>query len=174
VPVLEKNIKEIPKQLFSLYSIIWLALGIKIDRTIHSLSLINQSIFFISEENIYEKKYKEEFTMPRTGQSPITANNQYIANGITISPAVPTAGESIRVIYDGLLAAKGASDILAHVGFGDKWENVFDYRMVKTVGGFEATVQIANNANNLKVCFKDCANNWDNNSGMNYSFNVTQ
>ncbi len=112
--------------------------------------------------------------MPRTRQSPITANNQHIVNGITISPAVPTAGESVRVIYDGLLTKSGASDVLAHVGFGDRWEDVFDYRMVKTVTGFEATVQLPSNTNTLNVCFKDCANNWDNNSGMDYSFSVTQ
>lgn len=112
--------------------------------------------------------------MAKVGQTPITANNQYISNGITISPAVPVAGESVRVVYDGLLTKNGASDILAHVGFGDKWENVFDYRMVKTVTGFEATIQVPNNTKNLNVCIKDCANNWDNNSGMNYTFDVTQ
>ncbi|MCX7711222.1 MAG: carbohydrate-binding protein [Clostridia bacterium] len=112
--------------------------------------------------------------MPRTGQQAVTANNQFIANGITISPDAPVAGESVRVIYDGLLAKSGASDVLAHVGFGDKWENVFDYRMVKTVTGFEATIQVPSNTNTLNVCFKDCANNWDNNSGMDYSFGVSQ
>jgi hypothetical protein len=112
--------------------------------------------------------------MPRTGQSPITESNQYITSGITITPEVPTAGESVRVIYDGLLAKSGASDVLAHVGFGNTWENVFDYRMVKTTTGFEATIQVPSNTNNFNVCFKDCANNWDNNSGINYSFYVTQ
>lgn len=112
--------------------------------------------------------------MPKTGQSPITANNQYIANGITLSPETPTAGESVRVIYNGLLAKSGASDLLAHVGFGNQWDSSFDYRMVKTVTGFEATIQVPDNTKNLNVCFKDCANNWDNNSGRNYSFEVTQ
>ena len=109
-----------------------------------------------------------------SGYGTIDSNNRFISNGITITPATPKAGESVRIIYDGLLAKSGASDVLAHVGFGNRWENIFDYRMVKTVTGFEATVQVPSNTNNLNICFKDCASNWDNNSGMDYSFNVVQ
>lgn len=112
--------------------------------------------------------------MPRTGQSPVTANNQFITNGITITPANPAPGDSVRVVYDGLLAQSGASDVLAHVGFGSSWENSFDYRMVKTTTGFEATVQLPSQSNTLNIAFKDCADNWDNNSGRNYSFEIGQ
>ena len=76
-----------------------------------------------------------------SGYGSINSNNQFISNGITITPATPKAGESVRIIYDGLLAKSGAADVLAQVGFGARRENIFDYRMVKTTTGFEATVQ---------------------------------
>jgi hypothetical protein len=45
--------------------------------------------------------------------------------------------------------------------------------MMRTGMGFETTVPVIK-PDTLNVAFKDCANNWDNNSGMNYSFDVTQ
>ncbi|NJD02351.1 MAG: carbohydrate-binding protein, partial [Ruminiclostridium sp.] len=39
--------------------------------------------------------------------------------------------------------------------------------------GFETTIPVMK-ADTLNVAFKDCANHWDNNSGMNYSFDVIQ
>jgi len=50
--------------------------------------------------------------MPRSTK----VNNDYMSNGITIKPAVPTAGENLTVMYDGLLSKSGASHVYAHVG----------------------------------------------------------
>lgn len=98
-------------------------------------------------------------------------NKDYMCNGVTIKPAVPTAGEKITVMYDGLLSKSGATHVYAHVGFGNHWESQSDYPMVRTETGFETTIPVIR-ADTLNICFKDCANNWDNNSGMNYSFDV--
>ena len=106
--------------------------------------------------------------MPRKCKS---NNKDYISNGVTIQPAVPTVGENITILYDGLLAKSGASHIYARVGFGTNWDNETDYAMTKTDTGFEVTIPVLK-ADTLNLCFKDCANNWDNNSGMNYSFDV--
>ena len=108
--------------------------------------------------------------MPRTT---ISKGNEYIHNGVAISPAVPSAGESVKIMYDGLLAKSGANDVFAHVGFGSKWEKVSDYRMNKTSTGFETTIPVLNSTT-LNIAFKDCANNWDNNSGRNYVFDIAQ
>ena len=106
--------------------------------------------------------------MPR-----VSKNTDYVSNGVTVSPSVPSAGEKAKIIYDGLLAKSGATHVYAHVGFGNRWGNSNDIQMLKTATGFEATVPIYD-ADTLNVCFKDCAGNWDNNSGKNYSFDVTQ
>ncbi|WP_425059161.1 hypothetical protein SCACP_38280 [Sporomusa carbonis] len=97
---------------------------------------------------------------------------KYHANGVFIYPAVPPAQSISRIIYNGLLPKSGATEVYAHVGLGRSWESIRDYKMTKTAHGFEASIPIPPNADILHVCFKDAANNWDNNAGANYSFIV--
>ncbi len=98
-------------------------------------------------------------------------NNDYLSNGVVIKPAVPTPGEKITVMYDGLLSKSGASHIFVHTGFGNSWDNSYDYPMTKTASGFETTISVEE-SDTLNICFKDCADNWDNNTGRNYSFDI--
>ncbi|MDR3590237.1 MAG: carbohydrate-binding protein [Negativicutes bacterium] len=99
------------------------------------------------------------------------SNSKYEDNGIVLSPAVPAKGETARVVYNGLLAQSGADKVYVHVGFGDDWKRPTDYRMNRSGSGFEAQIPVAI-ANTMNLCFKDNANNWDNNSGHNYSYTV--
>jgi len=99
------------------------------------------------------------------------SNKEYQRNGIIIEPATPHPNETVKIVYDGLLAKSGATHILAHVGFGQRWDHVHDYSMVKKSTGFEATVPVQH-ADTINVAFKDCATNWDNNNGKNYSFDI--
>ncbi len=98
-------------------------------------------------------------------------NNKYINNGVYITPQEVTTGDKLRISYDGLLAKFGATDVFAHIGYGSKWDNVQDIKMSKTPVGFEATLPVTKSMP-LYVCFKDSAENWDNNSGKNYTFDV--
>ncbi|MDP4092668.1 MAG: carbohydrate-binding protein [Bacillota bacterium] len=107
--------------------------------------------------------------MPRAS----SRSSEYLTNGITLSPAVPSAGDTVRITYDGILSKSGATDVFAHIGYGNKWDKVTDYRMHRTTTGFETAIAV-NNSDTMNLCFKDCANNWDNNSGKNYSFDVSQ
>lgn len=101
--------------------------------------------------------------------------NKYMPNGVVISPVVPSSGEKVTISYDGLLSKSGATDVLVHVGFGNNWDMVYDYRMKKGEMGHEAIIPLPKTqAKTMNLCFKDCANNWDNNSGMNYVFEITQ
>lgn len=84
---------------------------------------------------------------------------------------VYSGSDRVKVVYDGLLPKSGAAHVYAHVGYGNKWENESDYAMLKTSHGFEVSIQVRQN-DTLNIAFKDCANNWDNNSGENYSFRV--
>lgn len=110
--------------------------------------------------------------MARSIKSSISTNSEYMSNGVTIIPAMPSAGETVKISYDGLLAKSGATDVLARVGFGNNWDMLYDYRMYRSGTGFEANIPVSD-ANVMNVCFKDCANNWDNNSGRNYIFDVS-
>jgi hypothetical protein len=100
-------------------------------------------------------------------------NNNYLENGVMISPVIPTVGEKIKISYDGLLPKSGAAHVYAHVGYGGNWDGLCDYQMTKTSTGFETNIPVES-SNTLNLCFKDCANNWDNNSGNNYVYNVSR
>lgn len=97
--------------------------------------------------------------------------NCYNAEGIVLNPSVPLSGTTVTISYSGILAKSGATSLFAHVGYGDKWEHVGDFSMKKTPTGFTVDVPVAF-APSLNVCFKDGANNWDNNNGKNYTFDV--
>lgn len=109
--------------------------------------------------------------MPRTVRS--RENTDYIKNGVLINPSVPSAGDKVKIVYDGLLSKNGAVHVYAHIGFGSGWDYIQDIPMSKTGTGFETTVPVMK-SDILNLAFKDCANHWDNNSGMNYSFDIIQ
>lgn len=96
----------------------------------------------------------------------------YVSNGVFISPAIPAVNQEVRITYNGLLFRNGASDIYAHVGFGNNWNPTVNYRMRRSEQGFEVSIPIDRYTDNLNICFKDSADNWDNNCGSNYSFPV--
>ena len=45
--------------------------------------------------------------------------------------------------------------------------------MTKTELGFQSELQL-NNSNKLNLCFRNSNNEWDNNEGQNYIFNVEE
>ena len=95
---------------------------------------------------------------------------KYHANGVFIRPS---SRSSCHVTYTGLLKECGADAVYAHTGYGHQWKNAYDYKMEKTAQGFEAAIPIPSETDRLNLCFKDSANNWDNNSGRNYSLLLT-
>ncbi|HCT64192.1 MAG TPA: carbohydrate-binding protein [Lachnospiraceae bacterium] len=99
----------------------------------------------------------------------MTPQSSYSSNGVSASELT---GNSIKLTYNGLLPQSGASQVYAFVGYGSNynWESVENYPMDKTMGTtFETNIPVKKTGN-LNICFKDSANNWDNNSGMNYTF----
>ena len=85
-----------------------------------------------------------------------------------------TLGDKLKVTYNGLLAKSGAKDVYAVVGFGDNnnWKDTKTYQMNSTNQQlFELSIPVKD-GEQINVVFKDVADNWDNNSGKNYSFYV--
>lgn len=99
-------------------------------------------------------------------------NDEYGQNGVAISPEVPRANSEASLQYKGLLAQSGATEVYARIGYGQRWRDEHDYQMWRTQDGFEVNLPISH-ADTLNVCFKDSANHWDNNSGRNYSFDIS-
>jgi len=99
------------------------------------------------------------------------SNNEYQQNGVVIQPATPKSSSTVKVVYNGLLAKSGANAVYAHVGFDRKWDYTSDFKMTKKANNYEADVPM-HQADTLNIAFKDCADNWDNNAGKNYSFDI--
>ncbi|MBZ4647019.1 MAG: hypothetical protein JG777_2508 [Clostridia bacterium] len=93
----------------------------------------------------------------------------YEKNGIIVDPVTVRNGDNLKITYDGLLAQAGAAHVYLHIGEGENFFNVQDVKMEKIgPNKFEATVHVQPTGETVNFCFKDCANNWDNNYGRNY------
>lgn len=97
--------------------------------------------------------------------------NMYVDNGVIIKPNVIAKGDYATVVYNGILYDSGADSVYMHAGFGNSWESAKDIKMNRTTDGFVGELPITS-SDNLNIAFKDSANNWDNNSSQNYSFEV--
>ncbi|MFZ5634489.1 MAG: carbohydrate-binding protein [Bacillota bacterium] len=77
-------------------------------------------------------------------------------------------GNEATIEYNGLLMKSGADQVYLHYGFGDPvhWQNVSTQRMDRSPKGWEKTIRMIDDK--AIFCFKDSANNWDNNSGYNW------
>ena len=94
--------------------------------------------------------------------------------GLVVDPLPITAGEEVTVFYNGLLGKEGQGQVYLHYGFGkyDSWRNVNDTKMEKTGWGWVTSVVMPDHEGRFNLCFKDGADNWDNNNSVNWSFQV--
>ena len=92
---------------------------------------------------------------------------------VRVEPEDINPGDKIRVDYNGLLAQNGASQIYLHRGIsqGDSWHEIDDVEMRYEDGRWTTEIEVED-ADKLNFCFKDSANNWDNNSGYNWTYAI--
>ena len=92
---------------------------------------------------------------------------------VEVNPTPITAGEKVKVTYQGELAEEAEQVYLhAGVGFGDNWDDITDIEMVPT-GEEEWVAELRlNTIDRFNFCFKDASDKWDNNEGDNWSFEV--
>ena len=77
----------------------------------------------------------------------------------------------VKISYTGKLFQEGSQEVTIHYGFGINWDNVNDAVMEKTDLGFQAEITLGE-GDSFNFCFKDENENWDNNEGQNYVFNL--
>lgn len=97
------------------------------------------------------------------------ANNP---DGVALNPIPVTQGDEVTVLYYGTLA-DGADQLYLHCGYGDakNWHQIQDLRMEQTDRGWAATFHVKDTSQ-MNFCFKDSANNWDNNGGMDWTVGI--
>lgn len=95
-----------------------------------------------------------------------------VADGIFMEPVPITLGDEVKIKYKGLLAEAKAEKVFIHVGYGSEWEKPVDLQMRKgRDGSWSVTINI-NEPSEFNFCFRDNAQNWDNNYGRNWSYQV--
>jgi hypothetical protein len=85
-----------------------------------------------------------------------------------VEPAIARRGDNMSINYRGLLRNSGADSIYLHYGF-DHWQNSQTIQMNRTQDGLFRSEVRAQGSQEVNFCFKDSANNWDNNNGFNWN-----
>lgn len=87
-------------------------------------------------------------------------------NRISINPDKAKRGRDVEIRYNGLLVNSGADSVYLHYGF-DGFNNPRTVSMERKYDGFYREIPVQGNKE-INFCFKDSANNWDNNNGWNW------
>lgn len=79
--------------------------------------------------------------------------------------------EKASVSYNGILTSTGADKVYLHYGY-DGWNGTETVPMKKDAsGGYTAEIKVKGQEE-LNFCFKDNANNWDNNNGSDWKVDI--
>ena len=78
---------------------------------------------------------------------------------------------NVKISYTGRFFQDGSNDVFIHYGFGLNWDNVNEIQMERTELGFQAEINV-DASETFNFCFRNGNNEWDNNDGQNYIFNL--
>ena len=95
----------------------------------------------------------------------------YYDDSIGLEPTPARHGDTVQIKYHGLLKNSGADNVFLHYSY-DGWNEPRTVPMNQSDGGFATEIRAEGNAE-INFCFKDRANNWDNNNGWNWKLNIT-
>jgi len=82
-----------------------------------------------------------------------------------------TANSTVKISYTGKFFQDGSTDVSIRYGFGNSWENQTEAEMVKTDLGFQIEINLIDRET-FNFCIKNEKDEWDNNDGNNYIFNI--
>lgn len=82
-----------------------------------------------------------------------------------------TANSTVKISYTGKFFSDGSTDVSIRYGFGNSWEGQTEIPMVKTDLGFQIEINLIE-SETFNFCIKNENDEWDNNDGNNYVFNI--
>lgn len=82
-----------------------------------------------------------------------------------------TANSTVKISYTGKFFQDESKNVFIRYGFGNEWENQVEAEMVKTDLGFQIEVELQDKET-FNFCIKNEKDEWDNNDGNNYVFNI--
>ena len=77
----------------------------------------------------------------------------------------------VKISYTGKFFQENSEKVFIHYGFGKNWDNINEVEMVKTELGFQTEIDLLG-VETFNLCSKNEKNEWDNNEGQNYIFNL--
>lgn len=77
----------------------------------------------------------------------------------------------VKISYTGKFYQNNSEKVIIHYGFNDEWNNVNDVEMEKTELGFQTEINLLE-GETFNLCFKNELDEWDNNEGINYVFQL--
>ncbi len=84
-------------------------------------------------------------------------------------------GRTVKLTYKGNLATPTTNEIYVHYGFGLLWENIQEIKLDKIdESTYETEINLSPSYDSINFCFRDDANNWDNNEAKNYSAEIAK
>ena len=95
----------------------------------------------------------------------------YKEKGVIVEQDTLVQERVAKLTYSGDLFRNGAEEVYVHLGFGLLWEGLVEINMTKNAEGFTTEIPLMK-ADAINFCFRDNHNNWDNNSYLNYSFEL--
>lgn len=78
---------------------------------------------------------------------------------------------NVKVSYTGKLYQENNDKVFIHYGYGRNWNNPAEVEMKKTDLGYQTELSLGSDET-INFCFKNQNNEWDNNFGNNYVFNI--
>lgn len=94
---------------------------------------------------------------------------------VRFEPNFNSKQTKVKINYSGLLADAGAEEIYLHAGVGSQhdWDSPTDIKMKPAPEENSWTAELSlETATTVNFCFKDSADNWDNNSGYDWSYQL--
>jgi hypothetical protein len=82
-----------------------------------------------------------------------------------------TANSTVKISYTGKFFQDGSEKVSIRYGFGQDWANTIDAEMTKTELGFQIEIDLID-SETFNFCVKNEKDEWDNNDGNNYVFNI--
>ena len=82
-----------------------------------------------------------------------------------------TPNTNIKISYTGKFFQDSSKNVYIHYGFGNNWEGLTDVEMIKNELGFQIEIDLLD-YETFNFCLKNEKDEWDNNNGINYIFNI--
>lgn len=81
------------------------------------------------------------------------------------------ANNLVKISYTGTFFQDSSTNVYIKYTFGNEWENSVEKEMTKTELGFQIEIELLDKGT-FNFCIKNEKDEWDNNNGENYSFEI--